>query len=47
LAIFGTNLTDKKYTLTGVDALGPTGLGFAEAQFGRPREWGASASFRF
>ncbi len=47
LAVFGTNLTDKKYTLTGVDALGPTGLGFAEALFGRPREWGASASFRF
>ncbi|MFV1998479.1 MAG: TonB-dependent receptor, partial [Acidiferrobacterales bacterium] len=46
-AVFGTNLTDERYTLSGVDALGPTGLGFAEAQFGRPREWGASASFRF
>ncbi|TAK53857.1 MAG: TonB-dependent receptor [Gammaproteobacteria bacterium] len=45
LAIFGTNLTDERYTLSGVDSLGS--LGFADAQFGPPREWGLQASYRF
>lgn len=45
LAVFGTNLTDERYTLSGVDSL--NSLGFADAQFGPPREWGLQASYRF
>lgn len=44
LSAFGTNLTDKLYIVSG-NASGAFGL--AEASYGRPREWGVSASFRF
>ena len=44
LAIFGTNLTDEEYLEHGLvpEAFGPA-IGVA----GRPREWGASARYRF
>lgn len=44
LAVFGTNLTDTLYLVSG-NASGAFGL--AEASYGRPREWGASATFKF
>ncbi len=42
---FVTNLADKQYIIGGTDFL--TGLGFAEAQIGRPREWGLSVRYNF
>jgi len=42
LAVFGTNLGNTKYILAGTDFV--NSLGFAEVQFGRPREWGLSLS---
>lgn len=45
LSIFGRNLTDRRYIVAGVQSLGTTGG--AEANFARPREWGASVSYRF
>ncbi len=44
LALFGTNLTNTLYLVSG-NASGAFGL--AEASYGRPREWGASVSFKF
>jgi iron complex outermembrane receptor protein len=44
LAVFGTNLTDTLYLVSG-NVSGAFGL--AEASYGRPREWGVSASFKF
>lgn len=44
LSLFGTNLTDTLYLVSG-NASGAFGL--AEGSYGRPREWGVSASFRF
>jgi len=44
LAVFGTNLTDSLYLVSG-NVSGAFGL--AEASYGRPREWGASVSFKF
>ena len=44
LAVFGTNLTDTLYLVSG-NASGAFGL--AEASYGRPREWGVSAGFKF
>ncbi|GAC1498308.1 MAG: TonB-dependent receptor [Steroidobacteraceae bacterium] len=44
LAVFGTNLTDKLYITNGVEVLG---LGYEEAYYNRPREWGASVNYRF
>lgn len=45
LSIFGRNVTDQRYIVAGVQSLGTTGG--AEANFARPREWGASLSYRF
>jgi len=45
LALFGTNLTDKRYKTTGTEALGFAN--FAAAQWGRPREWGLSFKYSF
>ncbi|PCI34229.1 MAG: hypothetical protein COB54_00065 [Alphaproteobacteria bacterium] len=45
ISTFVTNLADKKYILGGANFL--MGLGFAEGQIGRPREWGASVQYRF
>jgi iron complex outermembrane receptor protein len=44
LALFGTNLTNSLYIVSG-NASGAFGL--AEASYGRPREWGISAGYRF
>lgn len=43
--VFATNLTDEKYLLFGID--GMSGLGFASGTYGRPREWGLTAFYRF
>ena len=44
LSVFGTNLTKALYFVSG-NASGAFGL--AEASYGRPREFGASAAYRF
>ncbi len=44
-AVFANNLADKKYRTLAFDLAGFFGL--VENQFGRPREFGASVSFRF
>lgn len=44
LSVFGTNLTKALYLVSG-NVSGAFGL--AEASYGRPREWGVSASYRF
>jgi len=43
-SVFGTNLTDSLYIVSGNAS---SAFGLAEASYGRPREWGASASFSF
>jgi iron complex outermembrane receptor protein len=45
LSVFGTNLTDKHYFTGGSDFLGS--FGFATQYFAAPREWGATAQYRF
>jgi iron complex outermembrane recepter protein len=45
LSAFVTNLTDKHYIQAGTDFL--AGLGFAEVQYARPREWGLSFQYNF
>jgi len=44
VAVFGTNLTDELYITNGVEVLG---LGYEEAYYNRPREWGASINYKF
>jgi len=44
VALFGTNLTNSLYIVSGNAS---SGFGLAEASYGRPREWGVSAGFRF
>lgn len=44
VAVFGSNLTNTLYLVSG-NVSGAFGL--AEASYGRPREWGVSAGFRF
>lgn len=44
LAVFGTNLTDSLYIVSGNAS---PAFGLAEASYGRPREWGVSAGFKF
>lgn len=44
VALFGSNLTNTLYIVSG-NASGAFGL--AEVSYGRPREWGISASYRF
>jgi iron complex outermembrane receptor protein len=44
LSVFGSNLTKALYLVSG-NASGAFGL--AEASYGRPREWGISASYKF
>ncbi len=44
VALFGTNLTDERYTLSGNSSLG---FGLAESTFAAPREWGATLRYRF
>jgi iron complex outermembrane receptor protein len=43
-ALFGTNLTDERYRLSGNSSIG---FGLAESTFGAPREWGATLRYRF
>ena len=44
LALFGTNLTDERYRISGNSSLG---FGLAESTFAAPREWGVTARYRF
>jgi iron complex outermembrane receptor protein len=44
VALFGNNLTDELYIQSGNFS---NGFGLAEVSYGRPREWGLSASYRF
>ncbi|WP_374764110.1 TonB-dependent receptor [Yunchengibacter salinarum] len=44
LAVFGSNLLDKKYLTNGINV---DAFGFVEAYYGRPREWGLSLGYRF
>lgn len=45
VALFGTNLTDELHIVSGLAATGS--FGTAEANFGRPREWGLSLKYSF
>lgn len=45
LALFGTNLTDERYIVSGIAAEGS--FGTVEANFARPREWGLSLKYSF
>ena len=44
LGIFGTNLTDKRFITSGDSNFG---LGFHEANYNRPREFGGLIRYRF
>jgi iron complex outermembrane receptor protein len=44
IALFGTNLTDERYRISGNSSLG---FGLAESTFAAPREWGATLRYRF
>lgn len=44
VSVFATNLTDEEYVLATTDF---AGLGFIDAQYAVPREWGISAKWRF
>jgi iron complex outermembrane receptor protein len=44
VAVFGTNLSDKRYRISGNSSLG---FGLAESTFAPPREWGATVKYRF
>jgi iron complex outermembrane receptor protein len=44
IALFGTNLTDERYRLSGNSSVG---FGLAESTFAAPREWGATLKYRF
>jgi iron complex outermembrane recepter protein len=45
IAVFGTNLTDKRYIVTANSSL--DSFGTAEGVVGRPREWGLSGTIKF
>src|SRR5690606_40924495 len=45
LTAFGTNLTDARYIVNGLNAFGT--FGTATADFGRPREWGLAFKLNF
>ena len=45
VTVFGENLTDRTYINGGFADL--TDQGYAEAQIGRPREWGVSVNYRY
>ncbi len=44
IAVFGTNLTDERYRVSGNSS---AGFGLAESTFSPPREWGATLRYRF
>lgn len=43
-AVFGTNLSDERYRVSGNSS---SGFGLAESTFSAPREWGATIRYRF
>jgi len=43
-ALFGTNLTDERYRISGNSSVG---FGLAESTYAAPREWGATVRYRF
>jgi iron complex outermembrane receptor protein len=43
-AVFGTNLTDERYRVSGNSS---AGFGLAESTFAPPTEWGATVKYRF
>ena len=45
LALFATNLMDKRYRINGSDSL--EDVGYAVAEYGRPREWSVTGTWRF
>lgn len=45
LALFGTNLADERYIISGANTL--ASFGHVEAVYGRPREWGVSIKKSF
>jgi iron complex outermembrane recepter protein len=44
IAVFGTNLSDERYRVSGNSS---AGFGLAESTFSPPREWGATLRYRF
>ncbi len=44
LSLFGTNLSNEKVMITGADV---RALGWIDAEFGAPRQWGVSSKIRF
>jgi iron complex outermembrane recepter protein len=44
IAVFGTNLSDERYRVSGNSS---GGFGLAESTFSPPREWGATLRYRF
>ena len=44
VAVFGTNLSDERYRVSGNSSVG---FGLAESTFSPPREWGATVKYRF
>jgi iron complex outermembrane receptor protein len=44
IALFGTNLTDERYRVSGNSS---AGFGLAESTFAAPQEWGATVKLRF
>jgi iron complex outermembrane recepter protein len=44
IALFGTNLTDERYRVSGNSS---AAFGLAESTFAAPREWGATLKYRF
>ena len=44
IAVFGANLTDERYRVSGNSS---AGFGLAESTFSPPREWGATLRYRF
>jgi iron complex outermembrane receptor protein len=45
VSLFGANLTDELYTVSGIEAL--SSLGSADVTYGQPREYGIEAAWRF
>jgi iron complex outermembrane receptor protein len=45
VSLFGSNLTDERYIVSGIEAL--DSLGSADVTYGQPREYGVEAAWRF
>jgi iron complex outermembrane receptor protein len=46
-AVFGTNLTDRRYIVGGWDQCTASSLAFCIVEYGAPREWGVSGQYRY